>query len=167
MRMDSVPMTWAVTNAAGSLNPDIAVGTIVAIHDHLALPFLTTLHTSTRLPNPPYYSRALRRLLFEGAHALHLPADTLAEGTYCWVTGPTFETAAEGIFLRNAGGDVVGASTVPEVFAARQQGMEVLALSLVTNMVTMPRNSGVKEEVQEELVSLTFLTFCIPLMLSG
>jgi purine-nucleoside phosphorylase len=84
---------------------------------------------------------------------LRLPADTLAEGTYCWVAGPTYETVAEGAFLRSAGGDVVGASTVPEVFAARQQGMEVLVLSLVTNMVTMCQNNGVKEEVQAELVS--------------
>jgi purine-nucleoside phosphorylase len=142
-----------VTNAAGSLNPDIPVGTIVAIHDHLSFPTLTTFPTSLQLPTPPHYSRLLRRLLFRGAHALHLPAGTLAEGTYCWVTGPTYETAAEGAFLRSAEGDVVGASTVPEVFAARRQGMEVLALSLVTNMVTMCHDGGVKAEVQAELVS--------------
>lgn len=144
-----------MTNAAGSLNPDIPVGTIVAIHDHLSLPTLTTFSPSPPLPHPPYYSRTLRRLLFQGSHALQLPANSLAEGTYCWVTGPTFETAAEGRFLRSAGGDLVGASTVPEVFAARREGMEVLALSLVTNMVTMVHDSRVREEVQAELVRST------------
>jgi purine-nucleoside phosphorylase len=84
------------------------------------------------------YSRPLRKLLFHALHKLNLPQSTLAEGTYCWVTGPTFETAAEGSFLQMSGGDVVGASTVPEVIVAREEGMEVLAMSLVTNMVLMP-----------------------------
>lgn len=101
------------------------------------------------------YSRSLRKLLFHASHKLNLPQGTLAEGTYCWVTGPTFETAAEGSFLRISGGDVVGASTVPEVIAAREEGMEVLAMSLVTNMVLMPEmmERSVRAEVQAELVS--------------
>jgi purine-nucleoside phosphorylase len=79
----------------------------------------------------------------------------LAEGTYCWVTGPTFESAAEGKFLQMSGGDVVGASTVPEVIVAREEGMEVLVMSLLTNMVLMPEmmDRGVRAEVQAELVS--------------
>lgn len=143
-----------VTNAAGSLNPTIPVGAIVAIHDHLSLPTLTRFPTSYSLPPGPHYSRALRKRLFHSAHSLNLPIGTLAEGTYCWVTGPTFETATEGVFLRNCGGDVVGASTVPEVLVAREEGMEVLALSLVTNMVTVTRDDMVKEEVLREMVRL-------------
>lgn len=153
-----------VTNAAGSLNPLIPVGTILVIHDHLSFPGLTALNplagpkyasdTPRFLPLSNAYSRTLRKCVFHAMHKLGFPASTLAEGTYCWVTGPTFETAAEGRFLHMAGGDVVGASTVPEVVVAREEGMEVLALSLVTNMVIMPDHvrRSVREEVEVELV---------------
>jgi purine-nucleoside phosphorylase len=160
----------AVTNAAGSLTERIRVGTIVTIHDHLAFPGITRLNP---LSGPVYvpgmprfiplsnaYSRSLRKLVFLAAHKLDLPVDALAEGTYCWVTGPTFETAAEGAFLQRSGGDLVGASTVPEVVVAREEGMEVLALSLVTNMVVMPESArtGVKAEVERELVGVVSST---------
>lgn len=139
-----------LTNAAGSLNPQILTGTVVAIHDHLSLPNMTNFPTAYFLSKPPHYSRTLRKHLFHSANALKLSPDTLAEGTYCWVTGPTFETATEGKFLQSCGGDVVGASTVPEVLAARQEGMEVLALSLVTNMVTLSYGGAIKgERIQE------------------
>ncbi|PVF98242.1 inosine guanosine and xanthosine phosphorylase family protein [Serendipita vermifera] len=152
-----------LTNAAGSLNKEIRVGTIVAIHDHLAFPGLTRLNplsgpvyapgTPRFMPLSNAYSRSLRKLVFFAASKLGLPKDTLAEGTYCWVTGPTFETAAEGAFLQRSGGDLVGASTVPEVVVAREEGMEVLALSLVTNMVVMPETAGtgVRADVLREL----------------
>jgi len=76
---------------------------------------------------------------------------TLAEGTYAWVTGPTYESSAEGRFLSTAGADVVGASTVPEVLIAREEGMEVLVLSLVTNSVVMAQKEGIKTEVEAQL----------------
>jgi purine-nucleoside phosphorylase len=75
-----------------------------------------------------------------------------AEGTYAWVSGPTYETAAEGRFLRAAGADVVGMSTIPEVVASREEGMEVLVLSLVTNEVAIPEMiRSVKAEVEAEV----------------
>ncbi|KAK0205191.1 inosine guanosine and xanthosine phosphorylase family protein [Desarmillaria ectypa] len=152
-----------VTNASGALNPDLAVGTIVVIHDHLALPNLTGMNPLLGpliSPEHPHflavsdaYSTSLRRLVFLASHQLSLGTDALAEGVYAWVSGPTYESPAEGRFLRNAGADVVGMSTVPEVVAARQEGLNVLALSLVTNAVVIPdKYRSVKEEVRAELM---------------
>jgi purine-nucleoside phosphorylase len=131
------------------------------VHDHIALPNLTGLNP---LLGPPFspthrrfvplsgaYSRRLRRAAFRAAHALQLPRDALAEGTYAWVSGPTYETPAEGRFLRAAGGDVVGMSTVPEVVAAADEGIEVAVLSLVTNMVIVPEYRSVREEFEAEV----------------
>ena len=116
----------------------------------------TSTNSPRFLPLSDAYSRTLRRHLFHASIQLKLPPDTLAEGTYCWVTGPTYETAAEGRWLREAGGDVVGASTVPEVIVARDEGMNVLVLSLVTNAVVIPpsEKQSVRKEAERELVRL-------------
>ncbi|KAJ7163798.1 inosine guanosine and xanthosine phosphorylase family protein [Mycena crocata] len=151
-----------ITNAAGGLNPKLAVGTIVVIHDHLALPNISGMNpllgplTSPShrrfIPLSDAYSPSLRRLLFLAAHHLALEPEALAEGTYAWVSGPTYETPAEGRFLRLAGADVVGMSTVPEVLAAREEGLNVLALSLVTNAVVIPDGyRSIRDEVLAEL----------------
>ncbi|KAK7449234.1 Purine nucleoside phosphorylase [Stygiomarasmius scandens] len=151
-----------VTNAAGALNPDLAVGTIVVVQDHIALPNLTGMNPllgpqidssySRFIPLSDAYSRPLRRLLFLAAHQLAVDRNALAEGVYAWVSGPTYETPAEGKLLRAAGADVVGMSTVPEVLAAREEGMDVMVLSLVTNMVVIPEKyASVREEVEAEL----------------
>ncbi|KAH9903197.1 hypothetical protein C8Q73DRAFT_673654 [Cubamyces lactineus] len=151
-----------ITNAAGALNPNIAVGTIVVVQDHLALPNITGMNPLLGPPIGPNYPRflplssaysaSLRRLAFLSAHKLKLGLDALAEGVYAWVSGPTYETPAEGRMLRNAGADVVGMSTVPEVLAGKEEGLEVLVLSLVTNMVVIPtKYRSIKEEVEAEL----------------
>jgi len=152
-----------ITNAAGSLNSQIPVGTIVVIRDHIALPNLTgplnpllgpLLSPSFRrfLPLSDAYCPRLRRFAFLASHHLSFPSDALAEGTYAWVSGPTYETPAEGRFLRAAGADVVGMSTVPEVVAAKDEGMNVIVLSLVTNAVVIPEKyRSIKEEVAAEL----------------
>jgi len=76
----------------------------------------------------------------------------LVEGTYAWVSGPTYETPAEGRLLRNAGADVVGMSTIPEVVAARDEGLGVLVLSLVTNKVVIPDGyRDIRAEVEAEV----------------
>ncbi len=104
------------------------------------------------------YSRPLRKLVFQAAAKLQLPSDSLAEGTYAWVSGPTYETPAEGRFLRNAGADVVGMSTIPEVIVAREEGLEVTVLSLVTNLVVIPDGyRSVREEVEAEVKFLNNL----------
>ncbi|KAG8926809.1 hypothetical protein FRC02_008645 [Tulasnella sp. 418] len=156
-----------ITNASGGLNRDIPVGTIVVIQDHLALPNLTghlnpllgpvlapPFHTRF-VPLSTAYSFNLRKLVFRAAHQLNFPSSYLTEGTYAWVSGPTYESSAEGRFLRSAGADVVGMSTVPEVVAARQAGVEVLVLSLVTNPVIIPDSyRSARAEVEAEIAGV-------------
>ena len=178
-----------VTNAAGSLNPSIPVGTsmllsqcsqtdliqscpVVVLHDHLGIPNLSGFNPLLGpqhdpkiprfLPTSNAYSTSLRRLFFYAVHDLGLNLDDFAEGTYAWVSGPTFESPAEGRFLRAAGADVVGMSTVPEVLAAKEEGLEVIALSLVTNFVVIPDSyRSIKDEVKAEVFpcSLCSLTW--------
>ncbi|EIN14522.1 inosine guanosine and [Punctularia strigosozonata HHB-11173 SS5] len=151
-----------ITNAAGAINPHLAVGTIVVVQDHLALPNMVGMNPLLGPPVSPNYPRflplsnaystSLRRLAFLAAHKLNLPDSALAEGVYAWVSGPTYETAAEGRFLRTAGADVVGMSTVPEVLAAHEEGMQVMVLSLVTNAVVIVDSyRSIREEVKAEL----------------
>ena len=99
------------------------------------------------------YTFSLRCAAFRAARALGLPKNFLAEGTYAWVSGPTYESPAEGRFLRSVGVDVVGMSTVPEVVAAHQAGMDVLVLSLGTNPVIIPDGYRSAREAVEAEVS--------------
>ncbi|BGP41119.1 Purine nucleoside phosphorylase [Rhodotorula kratochvilovae] len=135
-----------ITNAAGGLNPDLVeVGTVVALVDHVSLPSLTSwnplIGANREALGPRFpplsdaYDYDLRVTAFRALHDLGLPADSLKEGVYAWVAGPSYETRAEQRFLKAAGADCVGMSTVPEVIAARHAGLRVLVLSLVTNMV--------------------------------
>lgn len=157
-----------ITNAAGSLKADVPVGTIVVIDDHIALPLLTGLNplrgpvsrpTASRfVPLSDAYARPLRLAAFRAAHDLGLQRSALAEGTYAWVTGPTYETRGEARLLASAGATVVGMSTVPEVVAAHDEGIRVLVLSLVTNMVVgveqATRGRSVREELDAELAGI-------------
>lgn len=79
------------------------------------------------------YDPGMIALAEEVARELELPR---ARGCYAAVLGPAYETPAEVGMLRRLGADLVGMSTVPEVLAARQHGLSVLALSLVTNRAT-------------------------------
>ena len=138
------------------------------IRDHIALPNMTGMNpllgpqTSLDLPRflplSDAYSPSLRRLAFLAAHHLHLEDTALAEGTYAWVSGPTYETPAEGRFLRKVGADVVGMSTVPEVLAAREEGINVMVLSLVTNFVVIPDSyRSIRDEVKAEVCMASYI----------
>jgi purine-nucleoside phosphorylase len=78
------------------------------------------------------YDPELRRRAQAAVKALGRPA--LLEGVYAWLLGPQFETPAEIRMLQGLGADAVGMSTVPETILARHAGLQVLALSLATNM---------------------------------
>ena len=134
-----------VTNAAGGLNPDYAVGDIVALNDHIFLAGLAGVHP-LRGPNidsfgdrfPPLsdaYDLVMRRATHAAWERIKISGSKrrLHEGVYAFVGGPSFETRAECRMLRQLGADLVGMSTAPEIIVARHCGLRVLALSLVTN----------------------------------
>ncbi len=133
-----------VTNAAGGINTSYGEGTLVAISDHINL----TGANAAAGPNEPRfalrentgyrffdmttaYSRRLRQLARAEAARQQIP---LPEGVYIGVLGPSYETPAEIRAFRTLGADLVGMSTVHEVIVARHMGIEVLGISLVTNM---------------------------------
>ncbi len=126
---------YVVTNAAGGLNPDLRVGDAVLIRDHLNFTGAHPLrgpNDEALGPRFPDMSRAYDPDLREAA----LAHQDLPQGIYAAVHGPEFETSAERRFLRAAGGDLVGMSTVLEVIAANHAGMRVLGFSVVTNAAT-------------------------------
>ena len=116
-----------LTNAAGALRDDYRIGQPVLISDHLNLTGRSPLVGPFFVDMVDAYSSRLR--------ALARDVDpTLPEGVYGGLTGPQYETPAEIRMLRTLGADLVGMSTVHETIAARAAGLEVLGLSLVTNM---------------------------------
>ncbi|MFQ5926068.1 MAG: purine-nucleoside phosphorylase [Terriglobia bacterium] len=127
-----------LTNAAGGINRKLKEGGLFVIRDHINLQGVNPL----RGPNderlgPQFldlseaYSKRLAAIAHEEAGKLGLE---LFAGVYAAVAGPSYETPAEIHYLRTIGADVVGMSTVPEVIVAHQMGMQVLAISCVTNM---------------------------------
>lgn len=121
-----------LTNAAGGVDPALAVGRPVLIADHLNL----TGHNPLVGPPPPSGPRFvdLTACWSPRLRAVARSVDpTLAEGVYAAFLGPSYETPAEVRMARALGADLVGMSTVLEAIAARQLGAEVLGLSLVTN----------------------------------
>lgn len=116
-----------LTNGCGGLNRDHGPGTAVLIRDHLNLTGATPLVGATFIDMTEAYSKRLRDL----ARTVdpHLP-----EGVYAQFHGPQFETPAEVKMAGVLGADLVGMSTTLETIAARERGLEVLGISLVTNL---------------------------------
>jgi purine-nucleoside phosphorylase len=119
--------TVVLTNAAGGLRSDFAVGQPVLISDHLNLTARSPLVGAQFVDLVDAYAPGLRALARE-------IDPTLAEGVYAGLPGPQYETPAEIRMLRTLGADLVGMSTVHETIAARAAGAAVLAVSLVTNL---------------------------------
>ena len=116
-----------LTNAAGGLRPEYRVGQPVLISDHLNLTARSPLVGAQFVDLVDAYSPRLRALA-RGVDP------SLTEGVYAGLPGPHYETPAEIRMLRTLGADLVGMSTVHETIAARAEGAEVLAVSLVTNL---------------------------------
>ena len=130
--------TLIVTNASGAVNPDIHAGDLVVITDHINMLGANPLHgpnldeLGPRFPDmSAAYAPRLRRLAKDAADAEGIE---LKEGVYVAALGPSYETPAEIRAFRAMGADLVGMSTVPEVIAAVHAGMEVLGISIATNL---------------------------------
>ena len=130
--------TLILTNAAGSLRPEVGPGALMAITDHINLTGVNVLagpNDETIGPRFPSmadaYDPALLAQLRATAAELEIP---LADGVYLAVSGPSFETAAEIRAFGALGADAVGMSTVHETTVARHCGLNVLAVSVITNL---------------------------------
>ena len=116
-----------LTNGCGGINPQVAPGTPVLIRDHINLTATSPLEGATFVDLTDLYSSRLRGLVREAE-------PSLTEGVYVQFRGPHYETPAEVRMAGILGGDLVGMSTALEAIAAREAGMEVLGISLVTNL---------------------------------
>ena len=119
--------TIVLTNGCGGLNPAWTPGTPVLIRDHLNLTAASPIEGADFVDLTDLYSTRLREL----AHDVD---PSLDEGVYVQFRGPHYETPAEVQMAKILGGDLVGMSTTLEAIAARQCGLEVLGISLVTNL---------------------------------
>lgn len=144
-----------LTNAAGGVNESLTAGDLMLITDHIKL----SLDSPARGENderlmPRFfdmsrtYSPRLQQHLMQCAEQLGIP---LKRGVYAYMGGPQYETPAEVRMIRVLGGDAVGMSTVPEAITATGCGLEVAALSCITNMAAgvLPSATLSHEEVGE------------------
>ena len=127
--------TLIVTNAAGSLRPNVGPGSLVMIEDHINMlgqnP-LTGANVAERfIDMSAAYSAGHREKVQAVAAREKIPLET---GVYLATPGPSFETPAEIRAFQALGADLVGMSTVPEVIAARHAGLAVIGFSIVTNL---------------------------------
>ncbi len=139
-----------LTNAAGGINPQFTKGALVLLCDHINLlgqnPLIGQNDGRLGVRHPDMtdaYNARFRQLATAESERL---GEKLSEGVYAAVTGPSFETPAEIQFLRTIGADLVGMSTVPEVIVARDMGVEVLAISCVSNMAAGITGQRITEE---------------------
>jgi purine-nucleoside phosphorylase len=126
--------TIVLTNGCGGLNPAWAPGTPVLISDHINLTAASPLEGPTFVDLTDLYSARLRAVARE-------VDPSLDEGVYVQFRGPHYETPAEVRMAKILGGDLVGMSTALDAIAARHVGMEVLGISLVTNLA-----AGISDE---------------------
>jgi purine-nucleoside phosphorylase len=139
-----------LSNAAGGVNPNFAVGDLMILKDHISLFTINPLlgknedALGTRFPDmsEPYaesFIQKAKAIAASNGIELH-------EGVYVGVTGPTFETRAEYKLIKAVGGDVVGMSTVQENIAAVHCGMKVFAISVVTDLGIREDNNVITHE---------------------
>ncbi len=146
-----------VTNAAGGVNPDFVPGDVMLIRDNLNLMGMSGLNPlmgpnldelGPRFPDMSQaYDQELSALAREVAASHGI---TLREGVYCGLSGPSFESPADLRFLRLAGADAVGMSTVPEVIVARHGSLRVLGLSGISNKANL---DGSTQTTHEEVMA--------------
>jgi len=145
-----------VTNAAGGVHPDFLPGDVMLITDQLNLMGMSGLNPlmgpnldeiGPRFPDMSQaYDRAYMDLARKAAKENKI---TLREGVYAGLSGPSFESPADLRFLRLAGADAVGMSTVPEVIVARHGNMRVLGLSGISNKANL---DGTTITTHEEVI---------------
>ncbi len=142
-----------VTNAAGGVNPDFTPGDVMLITDNLNMVGMTGANPlmgpniDELGPRFPDMSRAYDQELMGLARKVAKENNlNLREGVYCALSGPSFESPADLRFLRLAGADSVGMSTVSEVIVARHGGMRALGLSGISNKANLDGSTATTHE---------------------
>ncbi len=130
--------TLLISNASGGMNPNFEVGDLMIITDHMYLQPEHPLRGKNYEelgPRFPNMNNAYNPALVKKALGIAMANDILCHtGVYVGVQGPTFETPAEYKMFNIIGGDAVGMSTTPEVVVARHGGMEVFAISVISDI---------------------------------
>lgn len=146
--------TLFVSNAAGGMNPNFKIGDIMIITDHINLfpehPLRGKNYEELGPRFPDMGEAYSHRLIADALKVAEKEGIKVQQGVYVGTQGPTFETPAEYRYFSRIGGDAVGMSTVPEVIVARHSGMEVFAISVITDLGGMDNPEKVShEEVQK------------------
>lgn len=130
--------TLILSNAAGGLNPDFELGSLMVIEDHINLmgdsPLVGWNDERLGPRFPDMFQPYNHKLITQAEQAASKLGIHLHKGIYAGVKGPQLETRAEYRFLRQIGADAVGMSTVPEVIVATHAGLKTLAISCVTDL---------------------------------
>jgi purine-nucleoside phosphorylase len=133
-----------LTNAAGSLRPDVGPGDLMMLSDHINFsgrnPLIGEPSDARFVNMTEAYDPGMRAALKAAAEAEGV---ALPEGVYAWYSGPSFETPAEIRALKVLGADAVGMSTVPEAILANFLGLRAAAISTVTNMAAGMSNEAI------------------------
>lgn len=155
-----------ITNAAGGININYNPGNFMIIQDHINLMGDNPLRGKNleefgpRFPDmSEIYNKELRELTYKIAVQNEIK---VVKGVYVGLMGPSYETPAEIRYLRKAGADAVGMSTVPEAITANHMGFNILGISCITNMAAgvLPQPLDHKEVMKiAEEVKLEFSTF--------
>ncbi|MBL7698168.1 MAG: purine-nucleoside phosphorylase [Chitinophagaceae bacterium] len=139
-----------LSNAAGGVNTSFKVGDLMIIKDHISMAVINPLigkNEETIGPRFPDMSEPYSRdLIAKAKKAAQKLGISVVEGVYFGVTGPTFETHAEYRMIKLLGADAVGMSTVQENIVAVHMGMNVLAISVITDMGIRDDDSVITHE---------------------
>jgi purine-nucleoside phosphorylase len=148
--------TLILTNAAGGVNAGLGVGDLMLIEDHINFVGMAGLNPLSgpnmeefgpRFPAANHiYTKDLQEIACDIGAELNIE---LRHGVYTFLAGPNFETAAEVRMLAILGADAVGMSTVPEALVGHHAGMDVLAISTITN-ICIDQPDAVAEPTHEE-----------------
>ncbi len=143
-----------VSNASGGVNPSFEIGDLMILTDHINLfPSNPLIGPNDKRFGPRFpdmseaYDKSLIALADKVAASLGFAT---VKGIYAGLSGPTFETPAEYVYVRAIGADAVGMSTVPEVIVAKHAGLNVFGMSIVTDLGVEGKVFNVThEEVQQ------------------
>ena len=144
-----------LTNAAGSLEPDMGPGSVMLIEDHINFsgtnPLFGEPSDKRFVGLTEAYDPGMRAAFQKAA----METDTeLFKGIYMWFSGPSFETPAEIRMARVMGATAVGMSTVPEVILARFLGMRAAACSVITNLAAGMTGSELSHQETKDMAPL-------------